>query len=381
MGFWDQVRGEFIDIVEWLDDGSGALAVRFERHQNEIKNGAQLLVRPGQAAVFVREGVIADVFGPGRTILETANLPILSTLLGSKHGFESPFKAEVIFVRTTRVTDLKWGTSNPVLLRDLDLGMARLRAFGSFAIEVRDPRRFVERLVGTDQQLHVDELHDALRQHVVARFSDLAAEKQIPLLEIAAHADELAAELEERARESFREYGLELCELRIENLSLPPEVERAIDERARMGALGDLGAYQQMQAADAMLAAARNEADGGAGSGLGMGLGFGLGNQMARGPMAPEATDANVPPRIVEEPPEPAPTRSGRWWIARDGQPSGPYDESALRFFVERGALRAESLVWMRGMAQWAPASRVPELQELLLANAGELPPPLPPQA
>lgn len=377
MGFWDQVRGQFIDIVEHLDESGGALAARFERHRNEIKNGAQLLVRPGQAAVFVREGVLADVFGPGRHALETANLPILSTLLGWKHGFESPFKAEVIFVRTTRVPDLKWGTQNPILVRDPDLGAARLRAFGTFAVEVRDARRFVERVVGTDDELHARELEEALRNHLVARFGDLVAEKRVPLLDLAAHTDELARELEERAQESFADYGLALCEVRVENISLPPEVERAIDERSRLGALGDLAAYAQLKTADALLAAAQNESEGGASSGLGMGLGFGLGQQMAQG-LGGGAPAAATPVEAPVEPP-PLPTPSGRWWFARDGAASGPFEEAALRHFAERGALRAETLVWTRGMPQWIPAGRVPELGEILHAGAAT-PPPLPPQ-
>lgn len=372
MGLWDKIRGEFIDIVEWQDDGSGALAVRFERHQNEIKNGAQLIVRPGQAAIFVREGQIADTFQPGQYRLETRNLPILSTLLGWRHGFESPFKAEVIFVRTTRVIDLKWGTQNPILMRDADLGAVRLRAFGTYAAEVQDVRRFVETLVGTDDALHIDEVHEALRNHIVARFGDLVGEQSIPLLDLAAETDELGAALTERAEASFEEYGLRLCDLRVENISLPPEVERAIDERSKLGALGDLGAYTQMKAADAMLEAAQNTAEGGASSGMGMGLGFGLAQQMAQ-QAASIAPTNNAPPAM--------PTREGRWWIARDQRPDGPYDEETLRSFAMHGVLSRHTLVWMRGMPQWAPASSVHELAAILNAAMDALPPPLPPIA
>jgi membrane protease subunit (stomatin/prohibitin family) len=230
MGLFDYIKTQFLEIIQWEDDSRDTLSWRFPDEDKEIKRGAQLIVRESQTAQFIYLGQFGDTFAPGKYSLTTDNIPILSTLKGWKYGLESPFKAEVIFVRTTRVTDLRWGTQNPVLLRDEDLGAVRLRAFGTYSAVVRDAARFVQVLVGTDEQLHMDELHEALRSHIVARFSDLVAERKLPLLDLAEEADELGSELEQRVQPSFHEYGLELCDLRIENLSLPPEVEEAPEE-------------------------------------------------------------------------------------------------------------------------------------------------------
>ena len=179
MGFLDKLRAELIDIVEWVDDSRHTLVWRFPRYHNQIKYGAQLIVRPGQTAIFVREGRIADVFGPGQHVLHTRNLPILSTLAGWKHGFDSPFKAECYFVSTRQITDLKWGTTNPIMLRDPDFGPIRLRAFGTYALRAVDPKALLKELVGTDKDFQVDEVTELLRSIIVSSIADLLGKAQI----------------------------------------------------------------------------------------------------------------------------------------------------------------------------------------------------------
>src|SRR5215470_5463091 len=173
MGLIDKIRGEFIDIVEWLDDSRDTLVWRFPRHDNEIKMGAQLVVRESQTAVFVNEGQLADVFGPGTYTLETQNLPVLTTLKGWKYGFHSPFKAEVYFVNTRQFTDLKWGTQNPIIVRDPEFGPVRLRAFGSYTLRVVQPGPFLKELVGTDPLFKTDEVTGFLRQNILAKLPTL----------------------------------------------------------------------------------------------------------------------------------------------------------------------------------------------------------------
>ncbi|MEJ2649228.1 MAG: SPFH domain-containing protein, partial [Sedimentisphaerales bacterium] len=180
MGLFDKIRGEFIDIVEWTDSSNDTMVYRFQRYNNEIKMGAKLTVREGQVTVFVNKGQIADVFEPGMYTLETDNLPILSTLRGWVHGFNSPFKAEIYFVSTRRFTDLKWGTKHPITLRDAEFGPVRLRAFGTYVIKVVDPRALIREIVGTDGHFTTGEITEQLRNLIVSRFADVIGESKIP---------------------------------------------------------------------------------------------------------------------------------------------------------------------------------------------------------
>src|SRR5262249_55423093 len=218
----------------------------------------KLIVRESQVAAFVNEGRLADVFSPGTYTLETKNLPILSTLRGWKYGFSSPFKAEVYFVSTRAFTGWKWGTKNPIMLRDAEFGPVRLRAFGTFGLRVSDPPTFLRQFVGTDGRFTVEELGDQLRDMVVARFGDILGESRIPALDLAGNYDELGKFVMDRIRPDFAGFGLEMVALVVENISLPPEVEAAIDKRSSMGVIGNLNAYAQYQAANAMEEAAKN---------------------------------------------------------------------------------------------------------------------------
>ncbi|MEM6734166.1 MAG: SPFH domain-containing protein, partial [Myxococcota bacterium] len=272
MGIFDKLKAELIDIVEWIDDTRHTLVWRFPRYHNQIKQGAQLIVRPGQVAVFVNQGQLADVFEPGQHTLETANLPILSTLAGWKYGFDSPFKAEVYFVSTRQITELKWGTPNPIMLRDADFGPVRLRAFGTYTLKATDPRALLTELVGTDGVFEADEITELLRSIINETFADVLGESKIAALDLAANYRELGEQLRAAVVERIDdEYGLDVPLLNIVNISLPPEVEKALDTRSSMGVIGDMNKYQQYQMGTAMLAAAENPAGGGASDGMGLG--------------------------------------------------------------------------------------------------------------
>ncbi|MEU7758443.1 MULTISPECIES: SPFH domain-containing protein [Micromonospora] len=378
MGLMDKLRGELIDIIEWLDDSRDTIVWRFPRYQNEIKMGAKLVVRESQTAVFVNEGKIADVFTPGTYTLETRNLPILSTLKGWKYGFNSPFKAEVYFVNTRQFTDMKWGTQNPVILRDAEFGVVRVRAFGAFAARVVDASRLLRELVGTDPQFRTEEVQEYLRQLMVGRLGGALATAGVPLLDLAAHQDAIGRRLAAVLTEELAEVGIAIPKFVIENVSVPPEVEQALDKRTSMGAVGDLDRYTRFQAANAMEAAANNPG-GEAGAGIGLGLGMAMGQQMARTMGGGAATQpapaqpAPAQPAAAEPPPLPG---QAQWYVGVGGQRQGPYDLGALAEQANAGALGADTLVWRTGMAQWQPAGQVPELASVLAS----VPPPLPPQ-
>ena len=284
MSLMDKVKeaamNQFIEVIEWLDPSQNTLLYRFPVYQQEIKNGAQLIVRESQAAVFVFEGQVADVFTPGRYTIEGGNTPILSKLGAWKHGFNSPIKSEVYFVNTKQFTDMKWGTSNPIMLRDADFGIVRLRAFGAYSLRVADPSGFIREIAGTNAHFQTEDIDGQLKRAIVSEFSDAIGEMKIPALDLAAQYKELGDAIRGKINEDFGSYGLEVTKFYIENISLPPEVEAAMDKRASMGALGDAQRYMQFQAADALRDAAQNEG-GGAGLGAGLGAGFAVGGQMA----------------------------------------------------------------------------------------------------
>lgn len=375
MSLWDKLKGELIDIVQWLDDTRDTLAYRFERYNNEIKNGAQLVVREGQAAVFVREGKLADVFGPGTYTLDTKALPILATLLGWKYGFESPFKAEVYFVSTRVFTDRKWGTRNPIMLRDPEFGVVRLRAFGNSAYRCSDPGLFVKTLVGTDGRLTLEELGDQLRDLLVARFTDALGEAKVAAIDLAGRQDEIAQMLKGKISADFGQFGLEIVSLTIENVSLPPEVEAAMDKRTSMGVIGNLAAYQQYQTAQAIEAAAKNPG-GVAGVGAGLGAGFAVANSMAGamsgamtgGAAAGGAGGGGGPPPLPG---------AVALFVAINGQQVGPLNVQQLQEHIAAGKLTPATLVWKQGMAAWTAAGSVGEVAGLF-PPAIPVPPPLP---
>jgi membrane protease subunit (stomatin/prohibitin family) len=357
MGIFDRLKHELIDIIEFLDDTNNTLVFRFERFQNEIKNGAKLVVREGQSAVFIDEGKLADVFHPGTYTLTTANLPILGTLKGWKYGFESPFKAEVYFVSTRQFPDLKWGTMNPVIVRDPEFGPVRLRAFGTYAMRVKDPATFIREIVGTDGRFTTEEIVNTLRNVIVTNLGDALGESKISVVDMSARYREMGEALRTQLAPDFDKIGLELTMLLVENISLPPEVEQALDRRSSMGVIGNVDQYAKFQAAEAIRDAAKNP--GPAGAVIGMGMGQVLGGQMmgaaAAGPVAA------APPSL--------------FFVVIDNQRTGPFDAAALRAKAASGAVTRETLVWREGMGSWMAVRDVPELAPVLASS----PPPIPP--
>jgi membrane protease subunit (stomatin/prohibitin family) len=363
MALWDKLMGELVDVVEWLDDSSDTLAYRFERYQNEIKHGAKLVVREGQMAAFVNEGRLADVFKPGTHTLTTQNLPILATLRGWKYGFQSPFKAEVYFVSTRKFTDLKWGTPGPAMMRDRDFGMVRATAFGIYAIRVKDPGVFVKDLVGTDNRFTTAEIQDNLRGKIGTRIKELMPELGIPVIEMEAKVVDMGNRLRERLQPDFEALGLELVEVQVQDVGLPEEVEKAIDKRGAIAAVGNLQAYTQYETASSIRDAANNPG-GAAGVGVGLGAGVAMGAQMMN-TLGMAAGGASAPP----------PVPGGAAFHVAVGQSrTGPFDLGTLQQQAASGQLTRDSLIWKAGMAQWVKAGETPELAPLF-AN---LPPPIP---
>jgi membrane protease subunit (stomatin/prohibitin family) len=362
MGLFEKLRAELIDVVEWVDDSRHALVWRFPRYHNQIKYGAQLIVRPGQVAVFVHQGRIADVFAPGQYRLETKNLPVLSTLAGWKYGFDSPFKAEVYFVATRQIADCKWGTPNPVPIRDPDFGPIRVRAFGTYTLRAHEPKRLLEELVGTDSLVEAEEIAVLLRAIIASAFADLVANADLSVVDLASSYRELSEKLRQMVLERVDdEYGLDIPQLWIVNVSVPEEVEKALDSRSSMRVIEDLAQYQQYQIGRSMPAAAENPSGGLAGAGLGAGMGLAVAGRMMPGLLGPLGAPQAPPP----PPPPPA------WHVVQGGQASGPFTLDQLAQAAAAGTLRADTLVWTAGMASWAPAGQVPQLGGLFAAGAG----------
>ncbi|MCE3278663.1 MAG: hypothetical protein K0S44_854 [Bacteroidetes bacterium] len=368
MGLFDKIKGEFVDIIEWTDSSNDTMVWRHPRYQNEIKMGAKLTVRESQVAVFVNEGQMADEFKPGMYTLETQNMPIMTTLKGWKFGFNSPFKAEVYFINTKQFTNQKWGTKNPIMLRDAEFGPIRLRAFGTYALRVVDAKKFLKEIAGTDAHFTTEEITDQLRNLVITRFTDAIAESKIPALDLASNYDELSKFVGAKINPEFQELGIEVTKLLIENISLPPEVEAALDKRSSMGIIGNLGAYTQFQAANSMEAAAEN-GNSIMGAGVGMGMGFGMANQM--GNMFNQ--NQFNPNQNQNTPPPPPPIV--QYFLAVNGVQTGPFTEQVLSQMIPQGTFKKDSMVWKSGMAAWSSAESVAELAKLFAA----VPPPLPP--
>ncbi len=278
MGILDFIKGELIEVIAWLDDTGDTLVWRFPDKDNEIKMGAKLTVREGQTAVFVNEGRIADIFAPGMYSLTTQNMPIMTTLRSWRHGFESPFKAEVYFVSTRNFLDLKWGTQNPVMLRDPDFGVVRLRAFGTYGIRVTDPELLIREIVGTDGNFTTDEIQGQLRSLLVSNFTELLGTSNTAALDLASNYRSMGDKARASMDPEFLKYGISLSRFVIENISLPPEAEKMLDTRSQMGIAGDLNRLTQFQTAQAIPEAAKS---GGAGDFVGMGAGIAMGQQMA----------------------------------------------------------------------------------------------------
>ncbi len=373
MGLWDKLFGELVDVIEWTDDTSNTLAYRFPRYGNEIKNGAMLTVREGQLAILVNEGEAADVFSPGLYKLETANMPILSTLQGWKHGFESPFKAEVYFFNTRVFTDMKWGLRNPLMMRDPEFGVVRLRAFGSYAFRVTDPKVLLTEIVGTDGHFVLEEIDQQLKNLIVTAFARVVTESGVPVLDLAASYDDLGRFLKEQINPVFGQYGLQLQTMLVENISLPEAVEKALDERASSIAVGDLDRFTRYQGAQAMRDAAQNPA-GMASAGVGMGMGFAMaqsfGQAMANGNGASKETaQKDAAPDPLQQPPD-----IRHYHLVLNNEKHGPVNLQQIAEMIDRGEVNENTLVWTRGLAEWQSAETFREIASLLNNQPPDIP-------
>lgn len=373
MGIFDFLTGEFIDVIHWTDDTRDTMVWRFEREGHEIKYGAKLTVREGQSAVFVHEGQLADVFTPGLYMLETNNMPVMTTLQHWDHGFKSPFKSEIYFVNTTRFNDLKWGTKNPIMARDPEFGPVRLRAYGTYSIRVADPARFLTEIVGTDGEFTMDEISFQIRNIIVQEFSRVIAGAGIPVLDMAANTADFGKLVAEAIDPVIAQYGLSIPELYIENISLPPAVEQALDDRTSRGIAGNLNDHMKWKAAEAV------GNGGGAGDAMGMGLGAAMGLQMAQGVMGgqnsgPWGNMGGAAPQAAQPAPPPPPVEHV-WHIAENGKTTGPFSKARLGQMAAEGTLTRETYVWTAGQDGWLAAGDVQELAQLFTV----MPPPPPP--
>jgi membrane protease subunit (stomatin/prohibitin family) len=375
MGIFDKIKeklsNEFIDIIEWLDYTDDTICHRFERYQNEIKNGAQLIVREGQTAVFINEGRLADVFKPGAYTLNTQNLPILATLKGWKYGFNSPFKAEIYFVNTHLFTDEKWGTKNPITLNDERFGLVEIRAFGTYAFKVSDAGKFLIDIVGTDNNFTNFEINEHLKSLIATRFTDTIGEAKLPIELYAANTTELSETCKEVMQPEFNSVGISLEKFFIENVSMPEDLKKEIFEYSRLDKI-DLNKLTKFKTAKAIEAAARNEG-GTAGAGMGMGMGFVLAQQMG-GMMSPQMGGQAPAPKPQHAMPPPMPTAI-QYFYAANGQQAGPATLEQLKALFANRTVNKDTLIWKQGMSGWTAFNQVEELKAFL---GGSVPPPLP---
>ena len=276
------IKGEALEIIEFNDDSRDTLAWRFPDEDKAIKNGAQLIVRESQVAQFVYLGQFGDCFGPGKHSLVTENIPFLTKLKGWKYAFQSPFKADVYYVTTRLFTGNKWGTANPIMMRDADFGVVRLRAFGSFDFKIIDPPVFLKDVAGTDHHFRLDEFADTMRSRIVSVFSDALASAGVPALDVAARYSELGDALLPLINPQVTsKYGIEITSFIVENVSVPPEVEAAIDKRSSMGVIGNLNDYVKFQMAESMTKGGEGGGSPAAAAGQ-MAMGFGMAQEMMK---------------------------------------------------------------------------------------------------
>jgi excisionase family DNA binding protein len=360
MGLMDFIKGELIEIIEWTDDSRDTLSFRWPDNDKQIKNGAQLIVRESQVAQFVYLGQFGDTFQPGKYTLTTDNIPVLTTLKGWKYGFQSPFKADVYYVSTRLFTGNKWGTSNPVMMRDNDFGIVRARAFGIYDFRITDPKLFLKEVAGSDQHLRLDEFADTMRSRIVSLFSEALAHSKIPVLDVAARYSEVGEALLPLINPvTTVKYGLELTSFVLENVSVPPEVEQAIDKRSSMAAVGNLNDFVKFQMGQGMTQPGGSSAGGFATE---MAVGMAMAQQMMQqqggilgpqstpsaSPPSPPATQTGpgVPPPPPAQPPEPPKAATGTPELLSPGDVANTLgvSEGDVIATIEAGDLKAKKI-------------------------------------
>ncbi len=364
MGLFDWIGGQFIDVIEWTDDSHDTMVWRFPRQGNEIKYGAKLIVRESQVAVFVNEGEIADILTPGTYELETKNIPILTSLKHWDHGFNSPFKAEVYFLSMTRFTNLKWGTRNPITVRDPEFAMVRLRAFGTYEIRIAEPKTFMREIVGTDNHFTLDEIQVQLANLIVSKLAVVLGKDKTPVLDLAGNYELFGDFITKGIAPAFEDYGLKLERILVENISLPEAVEKAIDTRGSRAAVGNLDEHLKYQSAEAL-------ASGGAMSDMaGMGMGFAMAQEMAKG----FSNSSQNYTQAQSTPTPPPPPSQTLYHVSNNGSSEGPYTIEQLKQMVTQASLTPTSYVWSEGFDGWKEAKvALPQLFT-------QVPPPPPPR-
>ena len=377
MGLWNTLKqhagAQFLDVIQWMDDSNDTLVWRFPVFNQAITDNSKLVVREGQAAVFVSEGRLSDVFGPGTYTLDTRNAPISSFFKSIAYSLEYPYKGDIYFVSTRQFIDNGWGTATPIMLRDAEFGPVRIRAYGVFSYRIADPGEFLRQIVGTDGLFTTDEINGQLKKKLVAAFASAVGQAKIPVLDLAANylemGEQLATTISPKMTSS---YGITLTDLTIQSISLPEAVEKALDDRSRMGVLGDLNAYTQLQAAESIQTAAANK--GIAGAGMGMGVGFGMGNMMGNamgqafggnGQFNPNQgmQGGGMPPGA----PPPPPAAAAYHYSGPAGQGQKSLDEIVQIVMNDRDGAHN---VWQQGWPGWKSVKEVAEI-------AGRLPPPV----
>lgn len=362
------------DIIEYVDEGRDEIVHRFpERGSGDFRIGSQLIVRQSQAAVFFRDGKALDTFGAGRHTVTTANIPLLVDLVGKAFSGQTPFKAEVYFVSTRELTDMKWGTPQPITIEDPILRMARVTGYGTYAIQIVDPQLFVSKIVGTQNLYRTRDIQSFFRSIILTKMIDLIGEMGKSIIQMAAFVEELGAGVRAKAQEEFAARGITLNSFYVESISPTEETARAIDARASMGAIGDMNAYMQYQGAQAMRDAAQNQGTAGTGVGLGAGIGMGaamgqmFGQAAQGGQQGQQQSGGGAPPPLPQ---------AAAFHVAIGGQQVGPLDAATLQQKIQAGEITQDTLVWKQGMANWTKAGDVADLANLF--NAA--PPPIPPQ-
>ncbi len=381
MGIWDRITGQasaqFLDVIQWLDDSNDTLVYRFPIYDQAITDQSKVIVREGQSAVFVAEGRLSDVFAPGTYSLDTPNSPVLSFFKSIAYGMQNPYKGDILYTSTRQFTDNGWGTQNPFMMRDAEFGMVRVRAFGTYSFRVIDPATFIRQVVGTDGLFTTDEITGQLKKKLVSSFATAVGQARIPVLDLVASYEALGEQVRAGIDPKFREdYGITLTDLTVGNISLPKEVEAALDTRSKMGILGDLNAYTKLKSADAIEAAARNTGMGGAGMGMGMGMGMGaaVAGQMTGGGgsgvfnphQGMQSSSGAVPP--------PVPSSQRFHYNGSGGQAELSVDEIVARVVADR---TGQHLLWAPGFPAWKPWSEV-EAVSTKVPPAAAAPPPLP---
>jgi excisionase family DNA binding protein len=338
MSLMDYLKSQFLEIIQWEDDSRDTISFRYPDLNKEIKRGAQLIVRESQVAQFIYLGQFGDTFGPGTHSLVTDNIPILSTLKGWKYGLQSPFKADVYFINTRLFTGNKWGTANPIMMRDPDFGIVRLRAYGTFDFHVVDPKLFLKEVAGTDDHFRLDEFSDTMRSRIVSVFTEAMASAKVPALDVAARYKELGEALLPIINPAVTaKYGIEIPSFIVENVSLPEEVEQAIDKRSSMAAVGNLNEYVKFQMAEGM---GKGEGAGMAGSAAQLGAGLAMGQQMMAAMNASQASPSGGPAGAPPPAPGAVPELLGTGDVARILGVS----ESDVLATLEKGELKGKKI-------------------------------------